>query len=176
MTSPGGTYDRSAQNWRPKPSSAPPVLASRGSGRALELPPANKKARLLVEPGFSSVHVSASARGELLLDLGDGAGRASLLASAAGDAGILVGHGSNVVELKNALGASVDANATSDALISINDRLGHGSSPLCAIHVGPGATGECASSFLGLNIPRGDSIASLEASFFIPFAESALVY
>ena len=134
-----------------------------------------KKARFAKNRAFAFADAIRRA-GTLLLDLGDGAGGAGLLASAAGNAGILVGHGSNVVELENALGAGVDANAASDALISINDRLGHGSSPLCAIHVGPGATGECASGFLGLNIPRGDVIASLEAPFYIPFAESAVTY
>lgn len=45
--------------------------------------------------------------GELLLldDLGDRAGGASVLASATGDAGILVSDGSDVLELQNASGA-----------------------------------------------------------------------
>ena len=44
--------------------------------------------------------------GELLLldDLGDRAGGASVLASATGDAGILVSDGSDVLELQNASG------------------------------------------------------------------------
>ena len=63
----------------------------------------------------------------LLDDLGDRAGRARVLANATGDAGILVGHGSGVLELQNALGAGVDANATSDALVGINYGMSHGS-------------------------------------------------
>ena len=64
--------------------------------------------------------------GELLLldDLGDRAGGASVLASATGDAGIL---GSDVLELQDASGAGVDANATSDALVGINYGMSHGS-------------------------------------------------
>ena len=60
--------------------------------------------------------------GELLLldDLGDRASGASVLASATGDAGVLVSDGSDVLELQNASGAGVDANATSDALVGIN--------------------------------------------------------
>lgn len=67
--------------------------------------------------------------GELLLldDLGDRAGGASVLASATGDAGILVSDGSDVLELQNASGAGVDANATSDALVGINYGMSHGS-------------------------------------------------
>ena len=67
--------------------------------------------------------------GELLLldDLGDRASGASVLASAAGDAGVLVGDGSDVLELQNASGAGVDANATSDALVGINYGMSHGS-------------------------------------------------
>ena len=59
--------------------------------------------------------------GELLLldDLGDRASGASVLASATGDAGVL--------ELQNAGGAGVDANATSDALVGINYGMSHGS-------------------------------------------------
>ena len=111
----------------------------------------------------------------LLLDLGDGAGRAGLLASAAGDAGVLVGHGSNVVELENALGAGVDADAAGDALVSINDRLGHDGNPLCAMYSSPGDTGECAPSCSALNIPREGIIATLERVIYIPFAESTVV-
>lgn len=67
--------------------------------------------------------------GELLLldDLGDRAGGASVLASATGDAGVLVSNGSDVLELQNASGAGVDANATSDALVGINYGMSHGS-------------------------------------------------
>ena len=56
--------------------------------------------------------------GELLLldDLGDRASGASVLASATG-----------VLELQNASGAGVDANATSDALVGINYGMSHGS-------------------------------------------------
>ena len=58
--------------------------------------------------------------GELLLldDLGDRAGGASVLASATGDAGILVSDGSDVLELQN---------ARSDALVGINYGMSHGS-------------------------------------------------
>lgn len=67
--------------------------------------------------------------GELLLldDLGDRASGASVLASATGDAGVLVSDGGDVLELQNASGAGVDANATSDALVSINYGMSHGS-------------------------------------------------
>lgn len=67
--------------------------------------------------------------GELLLldDLGDRASGASVLASATGDAGVLVSDGSDVLELQNASGAGVDANATSDALVGINYGMSHGS-------------------------------------------------
>ena len=60
--------------------------------------------------------------GELLLlnDLGDRASGASVLASATGDAGVLVSD-------QNASGAGVDANATSDALVGINYGMSHGS-------------------------------------------------
>ena len=84
-----------------------------------------KKARFAKNRAFAFADAIRRA-GKLLLDLGDGAGGAGLLASAAGNAGILVGHGSNVVELENALGAGVNANAAGDALVSINDRLSHG--------------------------------------------------
>ena len=69
------------------------------------------------------------ASGELLLldDLGDRASGASVLASATGDAGVLVSDGSDVLELQNASGAGVDANATSDALVGINYGMSHGS-------------------------------------------------
>ena len=50
----------------------------------------------------------------LLDDLGDRASGASVLASATGDAGVLVSDGS-------------DANATSDALVGINYGMSHGS-------------------------------------------------
>lgn len=71
----------------------------------------------------------ASGGGGLLLldDLGDRASGASVLASATGDAGVLVSDGSDVLELQNASGAGVDANATSDALVGINYGMSHGS-------------------------------------------------
>ena len=69
---------------------------------------------------------------ELVGDLGDGASGASLLASAATSAGILVDDGGYVLELQNAAGAGVDADATGDALIGINNRMCHGSSSLLA--------------------------------------------
>ena len=51
----------------------------------------------------------------VLSDLGDRAGRAAVHAHAASDAGILVNHGRNVLELQNALGAIVNADAAGDA-------------------------------------------------------------
>ena len=63
----------------------------------------------------------------VLDDLGDGTGGAGVLASAAGNAGILVGNGGDVVQLENASGAGVNANATSDALVGINYGMSHGS-------------------------------------------------
>ena len=62
--------------------------------------------------------------GELLLldDLGDRAGGASVLASATGDAGILVSDGSDVLELQNTM-----AHPVSDALVGINYGMSHGS-------------------------------------------------
>lgn len=66
----------------------------------------------------------------VLGDLGDGTGRASVLAGAAGHAGILVGDGGDVVQLQNAGRASVNANAASDALVSFNNRMSHGIPPL----------------------------------------------
>ena len=56
----------------------------------------------------------------VLSDLGDGAGGASLLASTASSAGILVYNSGDVLELKNATGAGVNANATGDALVGID--------------------------------------------------------
>ena len=80
-------------------------------------------------PPFCAQCTFECASGELLLldDLGDRAGGASVLASATGDAGILVSDGSDVLELQNASGAGVDANATSDALVGINYGMSHGS-------------------------------------------------
>lgn len=80
-------------------------------------------------PPFCARCTFECASGELLLldDLGDRAGGASVLASATGDAGVLVSDGSDVLELQNASGAGVDANATSDALVGINYGMSHGS-------------------------------------------------
>lgn len=80
-------------------------------------------------PPFCARCTFECASGELLLldDLGDRASGASVLASAAGDAGVLVSDGSDVLELQNASGAGVDANATSDALVGINYGMSHGS-------------------------------------------------
>ena len=93
--------------------------------------------------------------GELLLldDLGDRAGGASVLASATGDAGILVSDGSDVLELQNASGAGVDANATSDALVGINYGMSHGS--FLSVALGPGEGRQ----LIGFNIPcpRGNA-------------------
>ena len=81
------------------------------------------------KPPFCARCTFECASGELLLldDLGDRAGGASVLASATGDAGVLVSDGSDVLELQNASGAGVDANATSDALVGINYGMSHGS-------------------------------------------------
>lgn len=68
-------------------------------------------------------------------DLGDRAGGAGVLANATGDAGILVGHGRDVLELEDALGAGVDADATGDALIGIDYGMCHGISSLRARRV-----------------------------------------
>ena len=63
---------------------------------------------------------------ELVLgDLGDGAGGASLLASTASSAGILVHNSGDVLELKNATGAGVNANAAGDALVGTDDGVRH---------------------------------------------------
>ena len=80
-------------------------------------------------PPFCARCTFECASGELLLldDLGDRAGGASVLASATGDAGVIVSDGSDVLELQNASGAGVDANATSDALVGINYGMSHGS-------------------------------------------------
>ena len=80
-------------------------------------------------PPFCARCTSECASGESLLldDLDDRASGASVLASAAGDAGVLVSDGSDVLELQNASGAGVDANATSDALVGINYGMSHGS-------------------------------------------------
>lgn len=62
----------------------------------------------------------------VLDDLGDGAGGASLLARTAGNAGVLVLDLSvRVAELENARGAGVNANAAGNALVSINNWMGH---------------------------------------------------
>lgn len=61
----------------------------------------------------------------VLGDLGDGAGRASVKAGAAGDAGVTVGDGGDVLELEDAGRAGVDADTAGDALVSINDRMSH---------------------------------------------------
>ena len=80
-------------------------------------------------PPFCARCTFECASGELLLldDLGDRASGASVLASATGDAGVLVSDGGDVLELQNASGAGVDANATSDALVGINYGMSHGS-------------------------------------------------
>ena len=80
-------------------------------------------------PPFCARCTCECASGELLLldDLGDRASGASVLASATGDAGILVSDGGDVLKLQNASGAGVDANATSDALVGINYGMSHGS-------------------------------------------------
>lgn len=74
----------------------------------------------------------------VLSDLGDRAGGAGILANAAGDAGILVNYGRNVLDLQNALGAVVNADAAGDALIGINNWMCHSGPPL----VVPDAVGE----------------------------------
>lgn len=69
----------------------------------------------------------------VLSDLGNRASRAIVLANAAGDAGILVNHGGDVLKLENALGAVVDADTTGDALVGINNGMGHSIPPLIAL-------------------------------------------
>lgn len=73
---------------------------------------------------------------ELVLgDLGDGAGRAGLLAGAAGDAGVGVDDlGVLVAELQDAGGAGVNANAAGDALVSIDYGVSHDRSLLQKSH------------------------------------------
>lgn len=66
----------------------------------------------------------------VLSDLGDRASRAAVEAHAAGDAGILVHYRGDVLELQDALGAIVDADAASDARIGINNRMSHSNPPL----------------------------------------------
>ena len=61
----------------------------------------------------------------VLGDLGDGTGGAGLLAGAAGHAGVLVLDGGNVLELENVAGAGVDADAAGDALVSVDNGMGH---------------------------------------------------
>lgn len=83
---------------------------------------------------------------ELVLgNAGDGASGASVLASAAGNAGILVGNGGDVVDLKDASRASVGADAASDALVGLDDRMSHGKTS----SVAPDATGERAAGLYG---------------------------
>ena len=65
--------------------------------------------------------------GLLLDDRGDRASGASVLASATGDAGVLVSDGGDVLELQNASGTGVDANATRDALVGTYYGMRHGS-------------------------------------------------
>ena len=79
----------------------------------------------------------------VLSDLGDGAGGASLLASTASSAGILVHNSGDVLELKNATGAGVNANAAGDALVSIDYGVSHDRSLLqkCHSNVNPSCWG-----------------------------------
>jgi len=85
----------------------------------------------------------------VLSDLGDGAGGASLLASTASSAGILVHNSGDVLELKNATGAGVNANATGDALVGIDYGMSHDFSSLLT-----GATDDARRFDSGKNIPR----------------------
>ena len=68
-----------------------------------------------------------------------------------------------VAQLDNALGASVNANAASDALVSINNRMSHNVPPLCY----PTSVVE----FSLNNIPRRPGIAMLGNRLFPPFTE-----
>ena len=78
---------------------------------------------------------------ELVLgDLGDGAGGAGLLAGATGNAGVLVLDGGNVLELEDVAGAGVDADAAGNALVGVNNRMGHDDS-LHRVLVVPGWLG-----------------------------------
>lgn len=65
------------------------------------------------------------------------------------DAGVLVSDGSDVLELQNASGAGVDANATSDALVGINYGMSMVVSSLLT-----DATGDARRFDSGKNIPR----------------------
>ena len=119
------TFPFWANSWRDKTTNLKPVpklvvLVTNAKGGLR----GDAEASFFVHGVLLSVQV-----GELLLldDLGDRAGGASVLASATGDAGVLVGDGSDVLELQNASGAGVDANATSDALVGINYGMSHGS-------------------------------------------------
>ena len=90
----------------------------------------------------------------VLSDLGDGAGGASLLASTASSAGILVHNSGDVLELKNATGAGVNANATGDALVGIDYGMSHDFSSLLT-----GATDDARRFDSGKNIPRARRFA-----------------
>lgn len=103
----------------------------------------------------ASLHASCSRGLELVLsDLSDGAGGASLLASTASSAGILVHNSGDVLELKNATGAGVNANATGDALVGIDYGMSHDFSSLLT-----GATGDVHRFDSGKNIPRARRFA-----------------
>ena len=90
----------------------------------------------------------------VLSDLGDGAGGPSLLASTASSAGILVHNSGDVLELKNATGAGVNANATGDALVGIDYGMSHDFSSLLT-----GATDDARRFDSGKNIPRARRFA-----------------
>lgn len=107
----------------------------------------------------------------VLSDLGDGAGGASLLASTASSAGILVHNSGDVLELENATGAGVNANATGDALVGIDYGMSHDFSSLLT-----GATGDAHRFDSGKNIPRARWFAIPVGRIFIPFAESMVAY
>ena len=108
----------------------------------------------------------------VLGDLGDSASRARVLANAAGDAGILVGHGSGVLELQNALGAGVDANATSDALVGIN----YGMSHVSFLSVAPARTCDERRLVRSLKYHVRTRLQYPRPAIYIPFAEYAAAY
>lgn len=119
--------------------------------------------------GLSALQENAREDELVLGDLGDGAGRAGVKASAAGHASIAVGDSGNVLELENAGRAGVDADTAGDALVSINDRMSHGNNLLsyarCQNRRGNGSV--CSVRY---HAPR--LTQPLTAVFSLPFTDS----
>lgn len=107
----------------------------------------------------------------VLSDLGDGAGGASLLASTASSAGILVHNSGDVLELKNATGAGVNANATGDAPVGIDYGMSHDFSSLLT-----GATDDARRFDSAKTYHAPDGLQYPARCIFIPFAESTAAY